>query len=98
MSSNIIAMYPNSSIFVALGKLGIVLMVLFSYPLQVHPCRASLEKVIGTIWKQKTFPVQAQREDEDDPVVAPNAEVGNVRFVCLVSLTSLRSTDLKSNR
>jgi len=92
VGSNIIAMYPNSSLFVAIGRLGIVLMVLFSfvpslspslrlpstpllslshfsltlsfpkltllrrfalrrlsYPLQAHPCRLALDKVISTI-------------------------------------------------
>ncbi|KAJ3497571.1 hypothetical protein NLJ89_g10333 [Agrocybe chaxingu] len=42
---NIIAMYPSTSLFVAVGQLAIVVLVLFSYPLQVHPCRNCLDKV-----------------------------------------------------
>lgn len=42
---NIIAMYPSTSLFIAVGQLAIVILVLFSYPLQVHPCRNCLDKV-----------------------------------------------------
>ena len=38
-------MYPATSLFVAIGQLAIVILVLFSYPLQVHPCRNCLDKV-----------------------------------------------------
>lgn len=38
-------MYPSTSLFIAFGQLVIVVLVLFSYPLQVHPCRNSLDKV-----------------------------------------------------
>ncbi|PPQ63803.1 hypothetical protein CVT24_009798, partial [Panaeolus cyanescens] len=42
---NIIAMYPSTTLFIAFGQLAIVVLVLFSYPLQVHPCRNCLDKV-----------------------------------------------------
>jgi amino acid permease len=32
---------------VAGGRLAIVILVVFSYPLQAHPCRASLDKVLA---------------------------------------------------
>jgi hypothetical protein len=38
-------MYPSTSLFVAFGQLAIVVLVLFSYPLQVLPCRNCLDKV-----------------------------------------------------
>lgn len=38
-------MYPSTSLFIAFGQLAIVVLVLFSYPLQVHPCRNCLDKV-----------------------------------------------------
>lgn len=40
-------MYPSTSLFVAFGQLAIAILVLFSYPLQVHPCRNCLDKVFG---------------------------------------------------
>jgi len=45
VTANIIEMYPSSSLFVAIGQLAIATLVLFSYPLQVHPCRNCLDKV-----------------------------------------------------
>lgn len=45
---NIILEYPQSY-FVAYGRLAIVILVIFSYPLQAHPCRASLDKIIDTM-------------------------------------------------
>jgi Transmembrane amino acid transporter protein len=38
-------MYPSTSLFIAIGQLAIAILVLFSYPLQVHPCRNCLDKV-----------------------------------------------------
>jgi Transmembrane amino acid transporter protein len=38
-------MYPSTSLFIAMGQLAIAILVLFSYPLQVQPCRNCLDKV-----------------------------------------------------
>ena len=38
-------MYPHS-VLVSICQLALVILVLFSYPLQVHPARASLDKAI----------------------------------------------------
>jgi len=42
---NIILEYP-ASLFVTGGRVAIVILVLLSYPLQCHPCRNSLDKVL----------------------------------------------------
>ncbi|KAI9311425.1 transmembrane amino acid transporter protein-domain-containing protein [Dichotomocladium elegans] len=39
--------YDPQSTFVAGGRLAIVILVVFSYPLQAHPCRASLDKILA---------------------------------------------------
>ncbi|KAJ7289179.1 transmembrane amino acid transporter protein-domain-containing protein [Mycena rebaudengoi] len=54
VGANIIAMYPSTSLFIAIGQLAIVVLVLFSYPLQVHPCRNCLDKIFhaGDVVKQ----------------------------------------------
>lgn len=56
-------MYPSTSLFIAFGQLAIAIMVMFSYPLQVHPCRNCLDKVFhaGHVLPNK----QAGDEDED---------------------------------
>ncbi|KAI9780548.1 MAG: hypothetical protein M1839_006666 [Geoglossum umbratile] len=45
VSGNIIGMYIPS-IASTIGKAAIVVLVMFSYPLQVHPCRASVDAVL----------------------------------------------------
>ncbi|KAM0750748.1 hypothetical protein T439DRAFT_348048 [Meredithblackwellia eburnea MCA 4105] len=45
VGSNIIEMYPHSTL-VSTCQLAIVVLVLFSYPLQIHPARASLDKAL----------------------------------------------------
>lgn len=45
VGGNIIEAYPKG-VMVSIAQAGIVVMVLFSYPLQLHPARASLDKVI----------------------------------------------------
>ncbi|SNX85425.1 uncharacterized protein MEPE_04134 [Melanopsichium pennsylvanicum] len=47
VGDNIIAMYPSTSLFVCFGRVSIIILTIFSYPLQVHPCRASLDKVLS---------------------------------------------------
>ncbi|SAM83094.1 uncharacterized protein UBRO_03652 [Ustilago bromivora] len=47
VGDNIIAMYPSTSFFVCFGRVSIIILTVFSYPLQVHPCRASLDKVFS---------------------------------------------------
>jgi hypothetical protein len=65
VGANIIQMYPSTSLFVAFGQLAIVVLVLFSYPLQVQPCRNCLDKVLG---RQPKKPEQTSSEDDEDEV------------------------------
>ncbi|KAI5963193.1 uncharacterized protein KGF55_002985 [Candida pseudojiufengensis] len=46
VNSNIISMYPKSSISSLIGRLCIVIMVALSFPLQCHPCRGSINHVL----------------------------------------------------
>lgn len=52
-------MYPRSTL-VSIGQVGITILVLFSYPLQLHPARASLDKFL--------FPTTSS-EDDDATIV-----------------------------
>ncbi|KAI1318109.1 hypothetical protein EDD11_007161 [Mortierella claussenii] len=75
VGSNIIQMY-NSSMLVTVGRIAIVILVLFSFPLQCHPCRACLDKVLfaaGEFWSTTRFgkskqynSLTAQDADEDN--------------------------------
>lgn len=61
VGGNLIEMYPRTNI-VMIGQVGIVILVLFSYPLQLHPARASLDKFLFP----QRVPIAAV--DDDDVV------------------------------
>ena len=42
ITGNIVMMYPTAAAS-TIGRLAIVILVMFSYPLQIHPCRASID-------------------------------------------------------
>ena len=46
IGGNIVAQYAPS-VAVTIGRAAIVVLVMFSFPLQVHPCRASIDAVTG---------------------------------------------------
>lgn len=68
VTANIIAMYPSTTLFIAGGQLAIIILVMFSYPLQVHPCRNCLDKVVLAIFdggNDGRIAVQTTEEDDD---------------------------------
>ncbi|KAJ9129815.1 Amino acid transporter [Coniochaeta hoffmannii] len=52
VNGNIISMYPPS-VASTIGKAAIVILVMFSIPLQVHPCRASIDAVLK--WRPNKY-------------------------------------------
>lgn len=67
VGSNIIAMYPSTSLVIALGQLAIVITVMLSYPLQIHPARGCLDKVFTTVVPaKKKLPGSPDEDDEDE--------------------------------
>ncbi|EPQ26981.1 uncharacterized protein PFL1_05616 [Pseudozyma flocculosa PF-1] len=80
VGDNIITMYPSTSLFVCFGRVSIVVLTVFSYPLQIHPCRASLDKVLSrssrrqvlsdaasaSLLAQPSVPAEPYRDDVDD--------------------------------
>jgi amino acid permease len=72
---NIISMYPPS-VASTIGKAAIVIMVMFSVPLQHHPCRASVDAVLR--WrpnKSQSLPTAA-RSSSPQPLMSSSASVG----------------------
>jgi len=65
VGANVIAMYPSTSIFIAVGQLAIAILVMFSYPMQVHPCRICLDKVFHLGSQASNF---APADDDNDNV------------------------------
>lgn len=52
IGGNIVGMYAPS-VSSTIGRAAIVVLVMFSYPLQVHPCRASVDAVLKWRWKSR---------------------------------------------
>src|SRR5260370_41601288 len=63
------SMYPSTTLFIALGQFAIVVLVLFTYVLQVHPCSHCLDKVFRFTSSPSTkaeVSVQEDIEEEED--------------------------------
>lgn len=59
-------MYPPTSIFIAVGRLGIVVLNGLSYPLQCLPCRACVYHMTSGLIKPKPEPSTYQPAPTDD--------------------------------
>ena len=59
-------MYPSTSLFIAVGQLAIAILVMFSYPLQVHPCRNCLDKVFHAGQPSKPV-IQGEPGEDEEP-------------------------------
>ncbi|KAH8201832.1 hypothetical protein TruAng_004006 [Truncatella angustata] len=89
---NIVSMYPPS-IASTIAKAAIVVLVLFSIPLQVHPCRASIDAVLR--WRPNSVSRQSQNRSNSPggrpllPTVqarsdhGPGAPMSDMRFALL---------------
>ncbi|GJN90138.1 hypothetical protein Rhopal_003137-T1 [Rhodotorula paludigena] len=78
VSGNLIEMYPRTTL-VSVGQVGIVILVLFSYPLQLHPARASLDKFLFPHRSAAGDGVNAADDDHDDH--ASGDDIPLARFV-----------------
>jgi len=82
-------MYPSTSLFIAVGQLAIVILVLFSYPLQVLPCRNCLDKVFHA--GETHFPIKPfdEEEEEEGPVDDDHAHTEMTPFKHAVLTTAI---------
>lgn len=86
IGGNIVGMYP-ASISATIGRAAIVVLVMFSYPLQVHPCRASVDAVLK--WR----PARSSNGNEVSPhrfPLLPRANrapepMSDIRFAAITS-------------
>jgi len=75
VGANIMEAYPPST-FISICRVFIVILVLFSYPLQLHPCRASLDKVLSF----------GPKPDEDDALLHsdhPSHEIPLLKYILM---------------
>ncbi|RDB23312.1 Vacuolar amino acid transporter 5 [Hypsizygus marmoreus] len=94
VGANIIAMYPSTSLFIAVGQFAIVILVLFSYPLQVHPCRNCLDKVfhpghahppVKTIMESEESEESEESDDEVDDDEPKHTDMTTFKHAILTS-------------
>lgn len=83
LGGNIVAQYAPS-VSATIGRAAIVVLVMFSYPLQVHPCRASVDAVLK--WrpkssKQKLTPsaTPSSTSSAPSPEYGPKPQAGKTR-------------------
>jgi len=76
IGANVIAMYPSTSIFIAIGQLAIVILVMFSYPMQVHPCRNCLDKIFHLGYQAPNFALVD--ENNDDVSIVDEHDAGDM--------------------
>lgn len=68
VGGNIIGMYPPG-FYATIGRAAIVMLVVFSYPLQCHPCRASVDAVLK--WRPKPQANGTEGSPHRHPLLGP---------------------------
>ncbi|KAL9112815.1 MAG: hypothetical protein Q9227_002892 [Pyrenula ochraceoflavens] len=101
VGDNIIAQYaPSTSTTV--GRAALVIMVMFSYPLQVHPCRASVDAVLK--WRpnsksksKRSVPTSADSSPPRNiPLIPPtgkkrDSDMSDIRFSLITTVIIILS-------
>lgn len=91
-------MFVNScvdapSVASTVGKAAIVILVMFSYPLQVHPCRASVDAVLKWRPRRRTYPSPSTSPSPAVPLLsqgklgslAQGEALGEARFAAITT-------------
>jgi amino acid permease len=78
IGGNIVAQYAPS-VAATIGRAAIVVLVMFSYPLQAHPCRASVDAVLK--WRPKSISRSSgpSSVDSSPPRNVPLLQIGKKR-------------------
>ncbi|KAJ5992508.1 Vacuolar amino acid transporter 5 [Penicillium sp. IBT 35674x] len=68
VGGNIVGMYPPG-LYATIGRAAIVMLVIFSYPLQCHPCRASVDAVLK--WRPNPKSTGHEGSPHRHPLLGP---------------------------
>lgn len=87
VGGNIVSMYPPG-LYATIGRAAIVILVMFSYPLQVHPCRASVDAVLH--WRPKSSSVGNDGSPHRLPLLGPRGnrnreQMSDLRFALITT-------------
>lgn len=88
VGGNIVSMYPPG-VYATIGRAAIVMLVVFSYPLQCHPCRASIDAVLK--WRPKAHPSRSESSPNRHPLLGPRgnrtpAPISDLRFSIITTI------------
>ncbi|KAF2656434.1 hypothetical protein K491DRAFT_596931 [Lophiostoma macrostomum CBS 122681] len=90
IKGNIVSMYPTAAAS-TIGRLAIVILVMFSYPLQIHPCRASLDACMN--WRPRRRNGQTEASPSRNALLSPakstgkpKSEMGDMRFAVISTI------------
>jgi len=89
IKGNIVSMYPTAAAS-TIGRLAIVILVMFSYPLQIHPCRASINACLQ--WRPRrrspneTSPSRNTLLNSPPKAGKPALEISDMRFAILTTV------------
>ncbi|KAF2139035.1 uncharacterized protein K452DRAFT_255084 [Aplosporella prunicola CBS 121167] len=89
VGGNIVSMYTPSA-FSTIGRLAIVILVMFSYPLQVHPCRASIDAVVNWRPIRKDRDQSPQQQQHSAPLLGSAASKPNALQPKVEPMSELR--------
>jgi len=82
VNGNIISMYPPS-IASTIGRAAIVILVMFSFPLQCHPCRASIGNILK--WRPMRKTPTALLAPPPKPPSSKESQMSDTRFAVITS-------------
>lgn len=88
IKGNIVSMYPTAAAS-TIGRLAIVILVMFSYPLQIHPCRASINACLA--WRPKRRNANESSPSRNalinsNPKAGKPTEMSDIRFAVLTTV------------
>lgn len=90
IKGNIVSMYPTA-VAATIGRFAIVILVMFSYPLQIHPCRASIDACVK--WRPRRSSPGSSREASParhslvgNSATKPKPEMSDMRFAIVTTI------------
>jgi amino acid permease len=87
---NIVSMYPTSAAS-TIGRLAIVILVMFSYPLQIHPCRSSIDACLRWRPRRRSSPEGSPSRstlinNTQKPNGPQNREMSDLKFAVVTTI------------
>lgn len=92
IGGNIVGMYAPS-LASTIARAAIVILVIFSYPLQIHPCRASIDAVLK--WRPNRYKSSGTHSPNRNPLIPrtspPNEGMSDMRFAIITTVVIVLS-------